>query len=274
MAVHDDDDDDEFNALLLITSALPSNNRMGANMSNLIPPSPTSDTTNTTNRSNILARKSWINYVVAISATAGFICLYYSYHNEKNTKKIVTNRRITMNNSINSIRNSLNNSNNSTSLAINTLCTNAQLAAAEGNYLEAIKFYSSAISIDPRNSELYANRSHLYNLINKPLLALYDAKSSLQIQPNHNPAALIAQARAAQLAADIPTAIKLFNKAVKQSVKMPQLNAAARELLADALNQARRNNSLTSSSDEQRSNPSTYSSNSNESDQYSSNSVE
>lgn len=59
---------------------------------------------------------------------------------------------------------------------------NAALSA--NNFVEAIKCYTEAISIDGKNHVLYSNRSAAYAKCKKYDLALQDAEKTIELKPD------------------------------------------------------------------------------------------
>lgn len=57
-------------------------------------------------------------------------------------------------------------------------------ALAENNINDAIKYYSEAIELDPKNSVLFSNRSAAYAKNNQYELALNDANKAVEIKPD------------------------------------------------------------------------------------------
>lgn len=54
----------------------------------------------------------------------------------------------------------------------------------EGKFDEAIRYYSEAIKLDPKNHVLYSNRSAAYCKSNKFTEALADAEKTVALKPD------------------------------------------------------------------------------------------
>lgn len=67
---------------------------------------------------------------------------------------------------------------------VNALKEKGNAALQQGNYKEAVKFYSEAIALDPQNHVLYSNRSAAYQKDEKFELALEDAEKTVQLKPD------------------------------------------------------------------------------------------
>eukprot|EP01010_Urceolus_cornutus_P000742 NODE_1253_length_1006_cov_288.328109_g964_i0.p1 GENE.NODE_1253_length_1006_cov_288.328109_g964_i0~~NODE_1253_length_1006_cov_288.328109_g964_i0.p1 ORF type:complete len:276 (-),score=82.18 NODE_1253_length_1006_cov_288.328109_g964_i0:178-951(-) len=52
-----------------------------------------------------------------------------------------------------------------------------------GKYQDAVKWYSQAIQVDPRNETLYSNRAATYSALDKHPEALADAEKCIQLKP-------------------------------------------------------------------------------------------
>lgn len=57
-------------------------------------------------------------------------------------------------------------------------------ALTEGNFDEAIKFYTEAINLDPSNHVLYSNRSAAFQKANRFEEALQDAEKTVELKPD------------------------------------------------------------------------------------------
>lgn len=57
-------------------------------------------------------------------------------------------------------------------------------ALQQGNFKEAVKYYSEAIAVDPNNHVLYSNRSAAYAKDNEFELALEDAEKTVKLKPD------------------------------------------------------------------------------------------
>ena len=69
-------------------------------------------------------------------------------------------------------------------MQVNVLKEKGNTALQQGNYDEAINFYSAAITIDPENHVLYSNRSAAYAKKEQFSSALTDAEKTVQLRPD------------------------------------------------------------------------------------------
>ncbi|KAJ1519420.1 hypothetical protein ONE63_004712 [Megalurothrips usitatus] len=65
----------------------------------------------------------------------------------------------------------------------NVLKEKGNAALQQGNYSEAVKFYTEAIALDPENHVLYSNRSAAYAKDDQFALALADAEKTVSLKP-------------------------------------------------------------------------------------------
>jgi stress-induced-phosphoprotein 1 len=57
-------------------------------------------------------------------------------------------------------------------------------AFSAGNYQDAVKHFSEAISLDPNNHVLYSNRSAAYASLKQYKEALNDANTTIKLKPD------------------------------------------------------------------------------------------
>lgn len=67
---------------------------------------------------------------------------------------------------------------------MNILKDKGNAALAENKFEEAIKYYTEAINLDPKNHVLYSNRSAAYAKANKYAQALQDADKTVELKPD------------------------------------------------------------------------------------------
>ncbi|KAE8747511.1 hypothetical protein FOCC_FOCC005842, partial [Frankliniella occidentalis] len=67
---------------------------------------------------------------------------------------------------------------------VNALKEKGNAALQQGNYTEAIKFYSDAIALDPTNHVLFSNRSAAYAKDEQFELAYADAEKTVTLKPD------------------------------------------------------------------------------------------
>lgn len=67
---------------------------------------------------------------------------------------------------------------------MNQLKEKGNAALASGNYEEAIKYYSAAIDLDPKNHVLFSNRSAAHAKASNYAAALEDANKTVSLNPS------------------------------------------------------------------------------------------